>query len=243
MHSDVILEGLYKSKLQESAQLQTVLAMYDQETARNSGKPNYSQLKTAVKLHIDQMMRKNSKLQGSVLWKEDQSPRVKKEKQLTLRGKWESVFSGRHMDNVSEETHAASVMAQWALETVALARDEKDDRLLPHPIRRQRLTARDKKPSKESGNYEESSSDKRSEIPCRFRICKYPSCEFGHPPVCQKKDVYTATNDIPDMLRQKESTAKGKIKVVQKRISCDIEGVYTIGLRISRFFSEKIYST
>ena len=55
--SDVILEGLYKSKLQDSVQLQIVLALYDKETARNSGKPNCSQLKTAVKLHVDQMMR------------------------------------------------------------------------------------------------------------------------------------------------------------------------------------------
>ena len=55
--SDMILEKLYKSKLQNTAQLQTVLALYDQETARNKGKPNCSQLKTAVKLHIDQMMR------------------------------------------------------------------------------------------------------------------------------------------------------------------------------------------
>ena len=49
--------GLYKSKLQNSAQLQTVLALCDQELARNNGQPNYSRLKTAVKLHIDQMMR------------------------------------------------------------------------------------------------------------------------------------------------------------------------------------------
>ena len=42
MPSDVILEGLYKSKLQDSVQLQTVLALYDQETARSKGKPNYS---------------------------------------------------------------------------------------------------------------------------------------------------------------------------------------------------------
>ena len=41
---------------ENSAQLQTVWALYDQETARNKGKPNYSQLKTAVKTHIDQMM-------------------------------------------------------------------------------------------------------------------------------------------------------------------------------------------
>ena len=34
--SDMILEGLfYKSKLQESALLQTVFALYDQETVRN----------------------------------------------------------------------------------------------------------------------------------------------------------------------------------------------------------------
>ena len=68
----------------------------------------------------------------------------KRERKHTLRGKCESVFSGRHMDNVPQETHVVSVMTQEPLETVAMARDEKDDRLLPHPIRRQRLTARDK---------------------------------------------------------------------------------------------------
>ena len=55
--SDVILERLYKSKFQDSVQFQTVLALYDQETVRNNGKPNFSQLKTAVKLHNEQMMR------------------------------------------------------------------------------------------------------------------------------------------------------------------------------------------
>ena len=57
MPSEVMLEGLYKSKSQASAQLQTLLALYHHETARNSGKPNYSQLKPAVTLHTDQMMR------------------------------------------------------------------------------------------------------------------------------------------------------------------------------------------
>ena len=40
MPSDMILEGLYKSKLEESLQLQTVMAVYDQESARNNGNPN-----------------------------------------------------------------------------------------------------------------------------------------------------------------------------------------------------------
>ena len=48
MPSDVILEGLYKSKLQDSVQLQTVLALYDQETVRNSGQKSYVRLKTSI---------------------------------------------------------------------------------------------------------------------------------------------------------------------------------------------------
>ena len=65
----------------------------------------------------------------------------------TLRGKWKSVFSVRHTDNVPEETHVVSVMTYKPLESVAKVRDEKDDRLLLHPIRRQnRLTARGKNP-------------------------------------------------------------------------------------------------
>ena len=56
MPSDVILERLYKSTLQDSGQLQTVLALFDQETVRNNGQSSYLRLKTSVKLHIDQMM-------------------------------------------------------------------------------------------------------------------------------------------------------------------------------------------
>ena len=62
------------------------------------------------------------------------------------------------MDNVAKETHVVSVMTQLPLETVARVRDEKDDRLLPHPIRRQnRLTARDKNPQRNQAIKEESS--------------------------------------------------------------------------------------
>ena len=57
MPPDVILEGLYKSKLQDSVQLQTVLAFYDQETVRNNGQTSNLRLNTSVKLHIDQMKR------------------------------------------------------------------------------------------------------------------------------------------------------------------------------------------
>ena len=61
------------------------------------------------------------------------------------------------MDNIPKETHAVSVMAHKSLETVALVRDEKDDRPLPHRIGRPRLTAREKHPSNTLGNRDESS--------------------------------------------------------------------------------------
>ena len=140
MPSD-ILERLYKSKSQNSVLLQTLLALCDQETARNNGKPNYSQLKTVVKLHIGEMMKtRNFRVRNDVV-ERDQSPRIKKDGKPALKRKCESVSSGKHMVNVPKETHVVAVMA------VARARDEKDDRLLPHPSRRRnRLTARDKNP-------------------------------------------------------------------------------------------------
>ena len=100
MPSDVILEGLYKSKLQDSVQLQTALALFDQETVRNNGQTSYSRLKTSVKVHIDQMMRtRNFRVRNEVV-KEEQSPRVQKERRPALKEKCESVFSGKLMDNV-----------------------------------------------------------------------------------------------------------------------------------------------
>ena len=54
------------------------------------------------------------------------------------------------MDSVPKETHVVSVMRSKPLETMARARDEKDDRLLLHPIRKQnRLTAWDKNPHRD----------------------------------------------------------------------------------------------
>ena len=68
MPSDPILVGLYKSKLQNSAQPRTVMTLYDQELGRNNGTPNNQQLNTAVKLHIGQMMRnRNFKAQNDIV--------------------------------------------------------------------------------------------------------------------------------------------------------------------------------
>ena len=93
MPSDVILEGLYKSKLQDSVQLQTVLVLYDQETARNNGEPNYSRLKTAVKLHIDQMMRTRNFRVGNDLVDRGSITKSPKKKECLRREERGRVFS------------------------------------------------------------------------------------------------------------------------------------------------------
>ena len=55
--TDTVLEGLCKSKLQVSVRRQTVLALYEQENARNNEPPSNSRLKTKVRRHIDWTMR------------------------------------------------------------------------------------------------------------------------------------------------------------------------------------------
>ena len=70
------------------------------------------------------------------------------------------------------------------METRAKVRDEKGDRLLPHPIRRQnRLTARNKNPHRDQA-INRKTRKTRVKFPCRFKFCKNPSCGFWHPPVC-----------------------------------------------------------
>ena len=121
---------------------------------------------------------------GTRLWKGDQTPWVKKERKPTLRGKWESVSSGRHMDSDREETHVVSVMSQGSLETVAKVRDTKDDRLLLHPSRRQnRLTAMDK-----NLHTDQAVNRQTRWIRVKFHADsnshKKYVCKFWHPPVC-----------------------------------------------------------
>ena len=55
--TEMILESFYKSILQDSVQLQTALALYEQENTGNNEQPSCSGLKTSVRRRIDQTMR------------------------------------------------------------------------------------------------------------------------------------------------------------------------------------------
>ena len=103
-----ILESLYKMRIRESVQLQTVLAMYNHEIDRNRAMPSYQRLKTMVRRYIDQMIRtrtfraRNEGIKTGVL--------VSSQKGRTsaLTGEWENVISGKQMDSVQEETLVVS---------------------------------------------------------------------------------------------------------------------------------------
>ena len=80
-----------------------------------------------MKLHNDQMMRnRNFRVRNDVV-ERGSVTQSQKDTKPALRGKWESVFSGKHTDNVPKETHVVSVMTFWPLETRAKVSDEKGD--------------------------------------------------------------------------------------------------------------------
>ena len=109
MPSAAILEGLYKSKLQ-IFQLQTVMALFDQDVARNNGTPNYQLLRTAVKLHNDQMMGSRSfKVRNDVV--ERGSVTKSQEGNKAYVEMKVGVFSVESTwTSVPKETHVVSVM-------------------------------------------------------------------------------------------------------------------------------------
>ena len=51
------MEGLYVSMLQDSSQVQTMMALYNQEILRGEGQRDYHKLRMCVKLHIEQAQR------------------------------------------------------------------------------------------------------------------------------------------------------------------------------------------
>ena len=55
--SDDVLKSLYKLRILQSAQLKTVLELYDMEIHQKISMPNYQFLKTMVKRSIDQKLR------------------------------------------------------------------------------------------------------------------------------------------------------------------------------------------
>ena len=157
-----------------------------------------------------------------MLWKGDQSPRVNKGTKLTLKGKWESVFSGEHIGNVPKETHVVSVMTHWPLETVIVARDEKDVHLLPHSIQRKRLAERNKNLLYKNQSIKRKARQiKEARFDPDTSFVNMRRVSFGILPCVRtaslKKVVDMVTNAISDTVGQKRRPTKRSKKGAAKR--------------------------
>ena len=132
-HSDVILEGLYKSKLQDSVRLQTVLALYDQELVRNNGHTSYLRLKTSGKLHVAQMMRtRNFRVLNEVL-ERGAVTKSQKGKKAYVERKVGNCFQLKAHGQCSKGDSCSFSHDKIASGNSGSGqRRKKDDRLLPH---------------------------------------------------------------------------------------------------------------
>ena len=167
-----------------------------------------------------------------MLWNEDQSPRVKSERKPTLREKWESVYNGSHRQCFKGDSCSFSHAGQRG--------KGRSSSPASHSKAKQ-TDGEGQKSSQGLGSKQENSKDK-SEIPCRSKFCKNPSCKSWHPPVCQKYKSETGMfcgDKCHFRHVEAEVTSSKKSKKCGAKDQLRYEGVFSIGLCISRFLSEK----
>ena len=179
----MILDGLYNSKLQDSVQLQTALAMYEQENVRNNGQPSCSRLKTAARRHTDQIMRtrnfraRNEIVEIGTVTKSHNGRIVSVERRVGECYQWKANGQCLKGDSCSFRHEPASGNR--------CAGGRKEQSSSPAPEAKAQTDG--KIPSKGSNSKGESPSWTRGRIPCKDvlgRKCTNPSCNLWHPPVC-----------------------------------------------------------
>ena len=163
------------------------------------------------------------------------------------RGEWENAISGKQMDNVRKDIHVVSVTNPH-LETDA-REDEKNNRPLQRLKRRHRLTGR--YPPKVQAVKVKAFLGREAEyhamifieesVRVRLVTCGTLPCVAI---TSLNPDVRMLKNVNSDMLRLMAGLAKSRRKNGGKGSVLFLnEGISTIRLCISRFLSEKTYST
>ena len=105
----MVLEGLYRSKLQDSVQLQTVLFLCEQENIRHDEQPSYSRLKTSVRRRIDQTMRtRNFRAQNEIVEK-GAVTKTQKERKPSMERTVGECYQWKAIGQCLKETHVVSV--------------------------------------------------------------------------------------------------------------------------------------
>ena len=77
--SDDILESLYMLRIRESAQLETVLELYDMEIHQKISMPNFQNMKTMVKRSLEQKLRLRNLTPDTGELKQEQRSKIERE--------------------------------------------------------------------------------------------------------------------------------------------------------------------
>ena len=215
--SGTVLEGLYKSKLQDSVQLQSVLALYEEENIRNNEQPSYSRLKTSVRRHIDQTMRtrsfraRNETVERGAVTKSQKGRKASAERKVGECYQWKAIGQCSKGDSCSFSHDPACG------NRCDQRREGQSSSLAP----KAQAQTDGKIPSEGSGSGGESPSGTRGKIPCRnflWESVRIRHVIFGTLPcvsiTSQNQDANMAINVDSYTLRRMPSPAKSQRKVV-----------------------------
>ena len=243
MPSDVILEGLQKSKLQDSVQLQTVLALYDQETVRNNGQTSYSRFKTSVKLHIDQLMRTRNFRVRSEAVERGAVTKSQKGKRAYVEKKVGQCFQWKAHGQCSKGDSCIFSHDRQAQGDLCGSQRRKGDRPLPHQIGRPRLTARERHLQKHQATEMKALQTKGTKIRAVTKIVKPRHIVFGILPCVKttslRPDAHLEEHVSSDMLRRRRSPATSQRKEVRKDQLHYCRSLHKILIRDNLFFVKK----
>ena len=208
-----------------SEQLQTVLAMYNQELSRDRVTPSYQRLSKMVRQHVDQSTRKynfkarHERIEMEVLVKSQEGRNVIVERSGRM------LSSGKQLDHVRKETHAVLVTMEH-LETGAIIY-KKDNRLLLHQNCRHRL--RERNHQKVQALEEKVLLEQEARLHAQI-FPKEALCECWHPPVCENTKFVSGCKvgdqclfrqteaDRQTSKKYKKSGGKGLVAVLKESV-------------------------
>ena len=242
--ADVILEGLYTSKIEGLCSAPDCLGLVWTRNRSKQWTDKFFTIEDVCKTSYwsDDEHSKLQSLERSC-GKRISIQEFKKERKPTLRGKCESVFSGMHMDNVQKETHSCSFSHDKLVQGDMCGGQRRKGRSSsPAPNTKAKTDEWEKKTSKKHQETETKAlQTKRREL---VKTCKNPSWKCWHRPVCYNfKFEIGCTFGRTCFFREADEKPSKKVKEGwYERISCIIEGVFLVGLCISRFLSERVFS-
>ena len=175
-------------------------------------------------------------------WKKSSHQESKRERKPTLRGKW-VCFQWKAHRQCSKGDSCSFSHDRLAQGDLYGGQRRKGRSSSPAPNSKAKIDEGRETSSNTSGNREEISSDKRSNILCRNKNCKTRHVNLASSRV-SKLHVLDRMHENKNMFLQTcwgWGEAQQKVKETWcERISCFVEGVYTVVLCISRLLSEKV---